>query len=253
MNIRAMIIVLSLATLYGCAADHYVTPPAGAELTVMSDANLRGYYSTKPVTRFPANIAIVRLNRDSVVATRDIESDDDLAKITALPLVGSVAPIGKILLPARVSSFDDLRPPAARLHADLLLVYTVDTTFAVEGKSLGPLELISLGLIPHKKAHVTATVAGVLVDVRTGYVYGTSEATAEEQQRANLWSKYDAINSSRLKAEERAFDDFVDEFGRLWKGVVDVHAATEPVAPTTPVATVGYDGETYYRIKFNNR
>jgi hypothetical protein len=248
MNMRAVTLAFLSLTLSACGS-HYVTPPAGAELTALADTNLRGYYATKPVTPFPASIAVVRLEHNQAVTTRDIEDDEDFEQITSLPLVRGVAPIGRILLPSRVASFDDLRPPAARLHADLLLVYTVDTTFTVEGKSLGPLELISLGLIPHKKAHVSATIAGVLVDVRTGYVYGTTEATAEEQQRANAWSRHDAINKSRMAAEERAFDDFVDEFGRLWKGVVDVHAATSPVAPAKPVVAILDDRDTHYRIR----
>ncbi len=248
-----VLIVTIGAVLTGCTAGHYVTPPAGAELTALSDAGLRGYYSNKPVTPFPANIAIVRLGHEQVVATRDVEGDDHLESIAALPLVASVAPVGRILLPSRITSFDQVRPAAARLHADLLLVYTIDTAFTVEGKPLGPLELVSLGLIPHKKAHVTATVSGVLVDVRTGYVYGTGEATAEEQQRANVWSQYEAINRSRLLAEEQAFDNFVDEFSRLWKGVVDVHAASTPSSASTPAAMVGDDGDTYYHVKFDNR
>ena len=93
----------------------------------------------------------------------------------------------------------------------------------------------------------------MLIDVRTGYVYGTAEATAEEHKRANIWSKRNAVESSRLSAEEQAFDDFIDEFGTLWKGVVDIHAATQPVLPTAPVAIVDDQGDTYYRIRFSNR
>ena len=252
MNKRLLIAPVLLLALAGCGQT-YVTPPAGAELTALADANLRGYYSTTPATLFPANIAVVRLSADRPVTVRDIESDEDFEQMAALPLVRDVAPIGRLLLPNHVRSFDKLRPSAARLHADLLLVYTIDTTFTVEGRTLGPLELISLGLIRHKKAHVTATVAGVLMDVRTGYIYGTAEATAEQHKKANIWSKRNAVDSSRLAAEEQAFDDFVDEFGALWKGVVDVHAATVPATPTTPVAIVDDDGDTYYRITFGNR
>ena len=83
--------------------------------------------------------------------------------------------------------------------------------------------MLSLGLIPNKKAHVTATVAGVLLDVRTGYIYGTTEATSTQEQRATIWSTDVAIETARLKAEKEAFDGFVDDFERLWPGVVNMY------------------------------
>ncbi|MEM7430754.1 MAG: hypothetical protein AAF351_02325 [Pseudomonadota bacterium] len=248
---RILLACVSTVLLAGCAGS-YVTPPSGvtmAELTDSTDRNLRRYYNTQPASPFPANIAVVRVQdhnyytrsargvgdgRYSVVVTRDIESDDAVEKFRELPLVSRIAPIGKILLPPQTNTLRDLRVPAAKLHADLLLVYSVDTAFHVEGKSLGPLSTISLGLIRNKKAHVSSTVAGVLVDVRTGYIYGTTEATATETQKASIWSEEHAIDTARLRAEKIAFSDFVDEFGSLWKGVVDVYAASPGRVATVP-------------------
>ena len=69
-----------------------------------------------------------------------------------------------------------------------------------DGVSLGPLTLISLGLLPNKQAHVTATVAGVLIDVRTGYVDGENES----------------------------YSTFVQDFEDPWTGVLNVHATSAP-------------------------
>jgi len=246
----------------GCATN-YVTPSAGVSLTDITDEDLRDYYTREPSSPFPANIAVIRVQdsgyttrtshgyghgRFSVVTTRDVETDEAYASIVALPLVNNVVPVGRMLLPANASAIKDLRAPAAKLRADLLLVYTIDTTFSVEGQELGPLSLISLGFIPNKKAHVTATVAGVLVDVRTGFIYGTSEATATENQRATVWSTENAIDSSRMRAEKEAFDEFAAEFGTFWKNVVDVHAATMQSPERVTDASDGYfsirfDGE----------
>ena len=245
----------------GCATN-YVTPASGVSLAEIADDDLRAYYERQPASPFPANIAIVRVQdsgyvtntglgyghgRYTIMTTRDIETDEAFEKIAQLPLVDGVAPIGRLLLSPNASTIKDLRAPAAKLRADLLLVYSVDTSFSVEGKSLGPLSAISLGFIRNKKAHVTATVAGVLVDVRTGFVYGTTEATATEEQRASIWSTEIAIDSSRLRAETAAFDCFVAEFQRLWKGVVDVHAATIPHA-----TSLAADRDTHFRIQFEN-
>ena len=243
--------------LGGCAA-HYTTPHGGTNFAELASPDVQSYYRSKPASPFPANVAIVRVqdygygkDRYRTITTRDIEDDAHYETLAQLPLVRGIAPLGRMLVPANAATIRDLRAPAAMLHADLLLVYSVDTVFTVEGKSLGPLSMISLGLIPNKKAHVTTTVAGVLVDVRSGYIYGTTEATAKEEQRATIWSTERAIESSRMRAEQAAFDDFVGEFGNLWKGVVDVHAATAPSsAPPVAVTPVIEDRDTHYRVRF---
>jgi predicted Zn-dependent protease len=106
--------------------------------------------------------------------------------------------------------------------------------------------MISLGLIPNKNAHVTATVAGMLVDVRTGYIYGTTESTDIQEQRSTIWSTEMAIETARAKAERNAFEGFVGEFEELWGGVVNVHKG-KAVARRTNDAP----GERYYTIKLD--
>lgn len=239
-----VIALLIGALVIGGCGQHYVTPGGGVSMLALTDdestdRDLRKYYETQPAARFPANLTVIRIQdsgyksqthhgyghgRYTIVATRDVEDDEAFEKLESLPNVSGVAPIGRMLVPANSNSIRDLRIPAARLHADMVLIYSVDTSFTVDGKQLGPLSLISLGLIPNKKAHVTATVAGMLVDVRTGYIYGTAESTDMQKQRATVWSTEMAIDTARKKAEINAFDGFVDEFADLWGGVVSAHA-----------------------------
>lgn len=225
----------------GCAS--YVTPAAGVSLANVSDTSLAEMYERKPASAFPANLAVMRVQdsgyytktnrgygngRYSIVTTRDVETEQDFERFGKLPLVSGVAPVGRMLLPANAQDIRDLRSPAAQLRADILLLYSIDTAFTVDGISLGPLTLISLGLLPNKKAHVTVTVAGVLIDVRTGYVYGTTEATVTEHQRATIWSSEQVIESARLEAEAAAFTSFVQDFEGLWTGIINVHATSAP-------------------------
>ncbi len=185
-------VLLIICVLTGGCGAHYVTPGGGVSLAGIIDDDIAKAYARKPASAFPANLAIIRvqdegyvsrtyrgknLGRYTVVTTRDIESDESIETLQQLPLVAGVAPIGRLLLPPSASNIRDLRLSAAQLQADLLLVYSVDTSFVVDGTPLGPLSVISLGLIPNKKAHVTATVAGVVIDVRTGFVFGTAEAS----------------------------------------------------------------------------
>lgn len=256
-------LVAAIAIASGGCATHYVTPSAGVSMVEFTDEDMQSFYERQPVSPFPANIAILRVQdagyatrtshgygqgRYTVVTTRDIESDEALDKVRNLPLVAGVAPVGRILLPPAANTLKDLREPAARLRADMLMIYSVDTTFTVDGRSLGPLSMISLGLIPNKKAHVTTTVAGALVDVRSGFIYGTAEATAREEQHATVWSTELAIEASRLWAEKQAFESFVDEFQGLWSDVLDVHAATRLPAPASI-----QEPDSYYRVRFDHR
>jgi hypothetical protein len=233
-----------LLMISGCST--YQTPGAGFNVGNLSkaDEDIATLMKREPAAPFPARVALARVQASGyysrnnqcygrgqfcVVTTRDIETEQDLERLTQLPMVGGIASMSRILLPSELKSIKDLRLAAASLKTDLLLVYSIDTHFNVESTDIGPLGLISLGFLPNKKAHVTTTASVVLFDVRSGYVFGTAEATATEQQRATFWSSEDAIESSRLKTEAEAFHKMIGELEKLWKGVIDQHAAIKPI------------------------
>ncbi len=244
---KGLLITLAVLVLQGCA--NYTTPGGAVSLESIDDSSIREAYKRQPASPFPARIAVIRvqdagyvnrnyrghnLGRFSVITTRDIESDESVETLSTLPMIAGVAPLTRILLPSSASSIRDLRRPAAQVKADMLLVYSVDTVFTVGGKSFGPLTAISLGLIPNKEAHVSSTVSGVLVDVRTGYIYGVAEATATEHQYHNMWATTMVTDEARLQAETRAFDQFVDEFSKTWTGVMTTHLRRAPSSPQAP-------------------
>ncbi|QJR09243.1 hypothetical protein DSM104443_00280 [Usitatibacter rugosus] len=231
-----------LLIVSGCAT--YQTPGAGVNVGNLSkaDEDIAELMKREPAAPFPARMAMVRVQASGyysrnnqcygkgqfcVVTTRDIETEKDIERLTRLPMVADVAPLSRILLSSDLKSTKDLRLAAATLKTDLLLVYSIDTRFTVESNEIGPLGLISLGFLPNKKAHVTTTASAALFDVRTGFVFGAAEATVTEQQRATFWSSEDAIESVRLKTEAEAFQKLLGEFEKLWKGVVERHAATK--------------------------
>jgi hypothetical protein len=135
----------------------------------------------------------------------------------------AVAPVSRLLVPARLGDTRDLRAAAAQLRADALLIYTIDTRFRTESAALGPLQTIALGFLPSRKAVVNATCAFMIVDVRTGFVYGTGETTATEDQRSDVWGTERAIEAARLKAERQAFEDGLGEVETLWASIVAQH------------------------------
>lgn len=166
------------------------------------------------------------------MTAKEIETDEHFKKVATMPMVANVAYLNKMLLKANWGTVKDLRVAAASVHADMLLVYTLDTAFNIRGQDVGPLSLISLGFLPNKRAYVTTTASAMLVDVRSGYVYGLAESTAKEDKIASHWSSEDAIDNSRVKTERKAFEGLLVELQTTWAGVVEQygpakHASTK--------------------------
>ena len=264
---RKLILTLVIMIFASGCATRYATPGGGVSLAAISetvsDTGIAEAYSRQPASPLPANLAIVRvqvqgyqsltnhghnLGNYSVVTTRDIESDEAIERIATLPLIAGLAPISRIMLPPGAMSVRDLRAPAALLHADMLLVYSVDTQFTIGGSTLGPLSVITLGILPDQQATVTSTVSGMLVDVRTGYVYGTAEATSREQQRTNIWSSQGVVDRIRLDTEEQAFDDFTGEFQLFWRDMTNrkISASYQP-------ATRVEKRDGYHHVRFQSQ
>lgn len=239
--LRIVVLVLFVVVMQGCAST-YTTPAGGVNITALTDDDIADLMKTEPSSGFPARLSVIRVQasgyisrtnsgygsgRYSVVTTRDIEDENVFERMSKLPMIAGVAPLSRLLLPTKLESMKDLRRSAAQLKTDLLLIYSIDTAFHVEGTPLGPLSLLTLGFIPNKKAYVASTTSGALIDVRTGYIYGVAEATEREEQRTTIWNSSDAIDEARMKSEIASFKSFGLEFENLWKQTVDQYAVTD--------------------------
>ena len=238
-NVMMLFAAMGLMLASGCMKRQYVTPGGGINLAAIEEKDIREHFLTKAASNFPARILTVRLQQSgyyshgneghgggafSVLTVRDIESDEHFDALENMPQVAGLGPVGRILLPNHFSSIKDLRIAAAKLHADMLLLYTIDTSFRVRGQSLGPLSVITLGFLPNKKAYVTATASAVFVDVRTGYYYGLAEASHTANHLANTWTKEKAIDKARLDAEKAAFGDLILAIEKTWNGILKEYA-----------------------------
>ena len=173
--------------------------------------------------------------RYSVVTTRDIETEADFAQLGAMPQVAGVGALNRLLLPGNLDSADELRNAAAQLQGDIVLMYTIDTAFRTDTEQIGPLQLVSLGFFPNKKAKVTSTCAVALIDTRTGYVYGVAESTSKEDQRSDLWNTEEAIEKARAKAERGAFTAALGETEKLWAQIVAAQVGRRDGRRPTPL------------------
>lgn len=233
-----LFILLALA-ISGCSSN-YVTPGGSVPLAELSETDINELLTKEPTARFPANIAVARVQapdyqshrnssygtgRYSVVTTRDVEGDDDFERIAAFPGVAGLGPLNRILLPTELDSIKALRTAAARLKADILLIYTFDTTFRVGEQHFRPMNVIALGFLPNKEVAVTTTASAALFDVRTEFLYGLAEASARESKYASVWGSGDAVDDLRIATERKAFEALVPEIENTWTGIVREHSS----------------------------
>lgn len=254
--IRIVVLAVALAvSLSACAGTSYVAPGRGADLrrvvpSASDDASIEEALARKPAAGWPATIATVRVQgagyRSSswqpqskggqwtVVGVREIEEPEHLARLKALPEVRDVAVATPLIFPEQISSDAELRAAAARVQADLLLVYTVDT--AVHDEDASPLfTLLTLGLAPTRVRSITSTAQCVLVDVRSGFFYGSAEATERFQRTESQLLDTSGVDKKRIEVERKAFTGLVGAFEHTWPSIVVRHA-TMPAA--TPAALV---------------
>jgi hypothetical protein len=258
-RVTAWVVVLCAAACLplagGCGG--YAVPGRGADFQKMgvkpadqfTDGSITDALAKRPQATFPAGVAVIRVQAPgyrsqtaegwgngaySIVTTRDIERPDQVERLARLPGVAGIAPLNRLLLPHDLKTDLELRQAAAALHADLLLIYTLDTTFQVDDKA-APLSVVTLGLSPNQVAHVVSTASAVLMDTRNGYLYGVAEHTDRQSQLASAWTSGAAVDEARRRAEAGAFENLVGELEKMWAGVYATHGAVKVgAAQATP-------------------
>jgi hypothetical protein len=234
--------------LSGCAGS-YVTPGRGADMRALGlnpqamaqmDASIREKLGRSPLAKFPTSLAIVRIQapgynsyslsgwgtgRYSIVTTRDVETDAQFARLERMPQVRGLARMNRLLFRSSEFKSDvELREAAAALHADILLIYTLDTTFYTRDAAV-PVSVTTLGLSPNLQAHAITTASGAFIGTHNGYVYGLAEATSRNDRLASAWTSGQAMDDARRKTEADAFDKLAAALGDTWNGIVRQYAA----------------------------
>jgi hypothetical protein len=218
----------------GCAS--YVTPGAAVRLQDIDRPDIAAAAARKASPNFPARLAVARvqapeyrsyssesygIGRFSVLTTQELLAEEHMRSIQSWPALAGVIPINRLLLPPKLESFDDLRLSAAQIQADVLLVYTLDTAFRIQGRGYGPLTAISLGVVPDRDAYITSTASALFIDVRTGFIYGVAEFTAKASGLTNVWSSRSTIDRKRVEAEQQAFNGLMNQAAETWRGIAD--------------------------------
>lgn len=190
--------------------------------------------SRLPSPHFPANLAVVRVQAPkyesessgsygkgafSLVTTRELLTEEQIQALTKWSAVDEIVVLDPQLLPPKLDSLDDLRLAAAKLQADILLLYTVDTRFRLQGKAYEPLASISLGGKADAESQIESSASAVFVDVRTGYTYGEAHASARQADLGKAWSSAKLLDQERLETERQAFALLAAEAEKAWGGI----------------------------------
>lgn len=244
---KTMIMLIVCALLTGCAAS-YATPGRGAQMRMFgasateqaegTDTSIQKALDKQPLASFPASIAVARVQaagytsrtasgwgtgQYSVVTSRDVETDADFERLGKLPMLRGIAPLNRLVIPATLQTDYELRHAAAKMHADVLLIYTLDTTFHDLNRTT-PLSIVTLGAANTKRKRILCTASAALLDTRSGYVYGLAESTKGHEELQNAWKTQDEVDVTRRAVEAKAFADLIGELEKTWGGVVREHA-----------------------------
>ncbi len=216
--------------LFFCAAfaltacSSYVNSPTvarerAARAEAFSHPLIARAFHAKPAIRFPATIAVAPQGSEAQEQFRALDATGRLDKLRMLPQIAHVAPLSTLLLGDGAPNDLTIREAAARSHADAVLLVTVNS-ITTDGKILAPLTALSLGLFPNEHYEIISTALAALVDVRTGYVYGTLERSAARSGLTTAWG--DSLRA-RHRAERQAMEKLLGEFPAFWQGVVQTH------------------------------
>lgn len=223
-------VALSLCLLFlpltGCGS--YAIPGPGADFNELLGES---EFSTQrqPQANFPANLTLLRLQgqgyssytyhhrstgRFTPVTIHEFDPEPHIKQLKRLPMVNSVSTMNRLLIP-KCNTEKDARIAAARLQADILLLYTIDTQFFIDD-SYKPLSVVSLGLLPTQNARVHSVASALIMDTRSGYIYGTVEASSKSEKVTSGWTSEDDVDRTRMETEQQALDRLMAHVPVAW-------------------------------------
>lgn len=236
MKTKTLIFSFLVLLLNSCATK-YTTPGSDVKISALADEDVSKILTNKPSAEFPVNIAVARIQapnysnylynrRESVpngnfsmVLTREPNEEKQINELAKLKGIKQIAPFNRLLLPYNYQTIKDLRLAAAKMKAQMLLVYTFDTEFSIDAKNYGPQNVFALGYLKNKEVEVRTTSSAALFDVQTEYLYGLSEATAEKTKKSNIWKENQEVDNLRIEAEKESFSNLAKEIEKMWNEV----------------------------------
>jgi hypothetical protein len=182
-----------------------------------------------PVVRAPVRLAVIRVQgpgyrsaasegtncgRYCAVAGAD-SAQPVLKALSGWPSVGSAVALDAGLLPSHLDSLTDLRWAAAKLQADVMFVYTLDTKFVVGGHALEPGARLPSARPAGDAGRIDCLASGQFFDVRTGAGLGQAHGTAS-RGLDDAWGSISRLEDGRLQTEDAAVASLLGDARSVW-------------------------------------
>ena len=250
--LRLSCALLACLALLGCSS--HVVAPSGADMSAFgmvadpetrewqTDLDIAKTLELVPLARFPTAMAVVRVQSAvpysrssgvsygrgaySVVLTPTVERNEHLDQLRDLEQLNGVVRLNRLVLGTQLRTDKELRNAAARLHADLVLIYTINTEWTIDDDP-EPLDAITFGLSRFKNITVTSTATALLMGTHNGFVYATTEVARDKKYKDNAWRTSEQIEAAQEVLEQEAFDGLVDSFTESWPEVIRVYTSKQ--------------------------
>jgi len=227
----ALAVGLMAMAFTSCESSH-ITSREPANLAKFTDSGVAKAWAARPAVRFPATIAAVRIQNCSTYQNNsgfsvlpvidDISNEESREIARQLSGVQTIAPLSSLLFTDNKASDLAIRSAAAKLHANVVLVYTLNTSTNTSD-FIEPLTVLTLGLLPNRTYRVNAVVSAILMDTQTGFVYGTLEEKDSRTGLTMAWGSEDATTGAMRKAEKSAIKKLLKEFPAFWNNIYRLH------------------------------
>jgi hypothetical protein len=227
--ITRVALLLALVCSVGCAS-YAVPSQASAEGASTPQIAANFARTARPV--FPARIAVIRadalwdpasLDFQRLRENRDAHYVEKYFDKTKPPLLEGItfAPPGmKFTRHGYVEVPVEPTPPPTMYLAIKFTHQSHNESFEV-----GPLGLLTLGLMPNHFVVSDASACFALIDAQTGCIYALADASDRAIQIHNVWTTSAANNDAEERAQDRALAKLGKQFPSLWLNVVEQYAA----------------------------
>ncbi|RYD65005.1 MAG: hypothetical protein EOP83_08360 [Verrucomicrobiaceae bacterium] len=213
-----------LVTLFLNGGCNYDTPSSySLPVTQGPSGAIEDSSHSRPTVRFPARVAVVRIEGSSsgfrMIPETDVEQSEHAAAASALPGVAGLVSLNRVALISEVKSYRELDTEARKVGADLVAIYRFEATDRSSDVFL-PLSVATLGLAPTNSYTVTATATLMVRDARTGYLYGVLEESATNKGLTAGMDLHNAQERSKRSAKKKALDQLTARLPVFWNGVL---------------------------------
>lgn len=229
--VRAALLSIIVASTSGCMPmPRYTTDISEARTIqpmdqVPAPKAWRG--TLRPIASFPAVIAVLELtspkqwNEERAMGIRTEEESADLRCLDSLPRVQQLSMINPMHI--QWGHPQSYYSAARSMNADILILYQVRSGRVYHGVTIPLLGVLTLGLFPNEYRQAFATASALILDARTGYLYGTIEMSSSAWRLANGWTGDDQDDSIALRARQHAIADFGKALPQAWERILKKH------------------------------